>query len=109
MEKVFELKVDIFTSNLREKILIESKNEIEAISILRNNFYDFWCDYFSKNIFYEYSLGKMEEVEDIENQRYKDSVIFSKDGFVYTKDEKSSMSDYYERYGYNKNQLSLFK
>jgi hypothetical protein len=109
MKKVFELNVDIFTSNLRERILIEGKNEIEALSIIRNNFYDFWCDYFSKNIFYEYALGKMEEVEDIKNQRYKDSVIFSKDGFSYVKDGKSSMEDYYEKYGYDKNQLSLFK
>jgi hypothetical protein len=51
----------------------------------------------------------MEEVEDIKNQRYKDSVIFSNDGFSYVKDGKSSMEDYYEKYGYDKNQLSLFK
>lgn len=101
MKRVFELNLDIFTSNYKEKILVEADNEIEAIRIMREKFHDFWCDYFSNNIFYEYKFGFVDEVNDIKSSKYKNLIVFSKNGCE-SIDTKNS------EYGYNKNQLSIF-
>jgi hypothetical protein len=108
MKRVFEINVNIFTSNYREKILVEADNEIEAIKIIQNKFYDFWCDYFSNNLFYEYHLGNIDEVTDVKSSKYKNLMIFSKNGFDKINEKNNQKLEYYEKYGFNENQLSIF-
>ena len=103
MKKVFELNVDIFTSDYREKVLVEAEDEIQARMILRRNFHQFWTNHFSNYLFYEYNIGSVEQAGN-NNDFYKDSIIFTERAISSVEQRES------QRYGYdNNNQLSMFQ